>query len=146
GPQGEALSVIAEGTGALDHAVLASLDTTPLSRGNYLLQLVATAADGSVATDTAPFTRLLERRYLRQLTHLPMLVGVGRDNVVSDDGRNIVWTELGNDGVLRITRFDPVANLSHPVGLGSDARVSGDGSTLAFIGPQDQSPDNQNVQ
>ncbi len=158
GLQGQPLSQIATGTGAVDHGELASIDTGPLDRGNYLLRLEVTAANGARATDLVTFTRLASRPYLRQMSDSASTFGglnLGT-NAWSDDGRTLVWadqptltfqrvvaTDLTTGGEREIAAFHfgrdgPFVPFFPTV----DSALSGDGTTIAFAAPEDLSTSN----
>ena len=158
GPQGQALNQIATGIGAVDHGELASIDTGPLDRGNYLLRLEVTAANGAQATDTVTFTRLASGPYLRQISDFAAGLGgvtLGT-NAWSDDGRTLVWAEqtaltfqrvvamdlaTGSEreiAAFRLGREGPLASAFPTVG----SAISGDGNTVAVAGPEDLSTSN----
>lgn len=157
GPQGGPPTVLASGTGEVDHAVLASLDTGPLARGNYVVRLEATGS-GATSSDTLTFTRLANRPYVRQLSDqggVPTL----RHDAWSQDGETLVWTDIVGLGSYRVVATDlvdasertlsqfqigtdsPLVNSFVPV----EAVISGDGATVAFTAPQDLSVSNTDI-
>jgi subtilisin family serine protease len=156
GPQGQALSQIATGTGAVDHGELASIDTGPLDRGNYLLRLEVTAADGAWATDTVTFTRLASRPYLRQVSDAgssPFGLALS-PTAWSDDARTLVWTEQTTATLTfqRVVVMDLAAGGEREIAafrFGHEipasffptvhSAISGDATTVAFAAPEDLS-------
>jgi subtilisin family serine protease len=154
GPQGQTLSVIASGTGELDHQTLATLDTGPLDRGNYTFELDVTGPDGATASDNLTFTRLATRPYIRQLT-----TQTGQPWLTADawsaDGRTLVWSDMPHLASYRILATDLPTGAERPLaefqyGFDNPRRsyplidtvISRDGGTVAFVARQDLSPSN----
>lgn len=163
GPQRQPLSEIAAGGGEASHAALANIDTGQLARGNYLVRLEVTTPNGAAASDTATFTRLATRPFMRQISDGSMPLGFGmmlRPNAWSNDAHTLVWTEQTGLGFQRIVardlradrdrtvsefRFGPDPTFAH-LWQNVEAALSGDGSTIAFSAPDDlsrSSPDTQ---
>jgi subtilisin family serine protease/Tol biopolymer transport system component len=155
GPQGQTLNVIASGSGEMDPSVLASLDTAPLDRGNYVVRLEASAANGATGADTITFTRLATRPYLRQLSDqggVPTLL----PDAWSGDGRTLVWTDLVALGSYRVVATDLVTGTDRALVefqfgndnplingyVGIESVISSDGQTVAFSAPEDLSASN----
>jgi subtilisin family serine protease len=157
GPQGQTLSVIAGGTGELDHQTLTTLDTGPLDRGNYMLELDVTGPNGATASDNLTFTRLATRPYIRQLTKQ-----TGQPWLTADawtaDGRTLVWSDVPHYGSYRILTTDLPTGAEralaefqygtdstfqwHPDVSSIETVISRDGSTVAFVAREDLSPSN----
>jgi Tol biopolymer transport system component len=157
GPQGQTLSVIASGTGELDHQTLATLDTGPLDRGNYTLELDVVGPNGATASDNLTFTRLATRPYIRQLTNQ-----TGQPWLTSDawsaDGRTLAWSDMPHFASYRILTTDLPTGAERALAefqYGWDdpqstyppmeTVISRDGSTVAFVAREDLSPSNFSV-
>jgi subtilisin family serine protease/Tol biopolymer transport system component len=153
GPQGQAPAVLATGSGAVDHAVLATVDTAPLERGNYQLRLEVTGPNGARATDTNIFTRLASRPYIRQVTDQAGTVFLPT-NAMTDDGDTLLWGSNSHPGSFQIRTTDLTTGRDQVIAeyqLGNDifpspfpvtAAMSGDGSTVVFAAPEDRTPAN----
>jgi subtilisin family serine protease/Tol biopolymer transport system component len=158
GPQGQTGSVIASGTGEVDAGTLATLDTAPLDRGNYVLQLQVTGPSGESASDTVTFTRLASRPYIRQLSdQAGLLAGFSSldPDAWTGDGEHVVWTHTPDGQSYRVLATElatgedrAIAEFQFGVGLPpffvplAEAVISRDGSTVAFVGPEDMSLSN----
>jgi subtilisin family serine protease len=143
---------VAAGVGELEQVTVATIDTAPLDRGSYLLQLQVTAPGGVLASDSVTLTRLPARPYLRQLSDS---AGAGMSlgaNAWTDDGGTVVWSEQPSPGVQRVIAHDVTAgtnrtiaafrfgsDLALPAPVPVDAAISGDGSTIEFSAPEDLS-------
>jgi subtilisin family serine protease/Tol biopolymer transport system component len=154
GPQGQTLSEIASGSGAVDNALLTSLDTAPLAPGNYLVRLEVSAANASAA-DTLLLTRGPSHPYVQQLSDgAPILVVFPlalRPNAWSADGGTLVWTEQPGPGFQRVVARDLRTGTDRTIvqfRLGTElleghdateAVISPDGSTVACAAPEDLS-------
>ncbi len=159
GPQGQTLSPLAAGVGALGHAVLANIDTAPLQRGNHSLRLEVSTPNGAAATDTLTLTRLATRPYLQQISNLSSPFGPAvtlTSNASSADGHFLVWTEQPALGFQRVVTKDLFRGRQRAVvefryGLDIDlspnveAAISSDGTTIALSAPEDLSTSNFNT-
>jgi Tol biopolymer transport system component len=150
GPQGQALSELASGTGLVDHGVLASLDTAPLARGNYLVQLEVSGPGGETASDTVAITRLATHAYMRQISDQTGSIAL-LPQAWSDDSHTLVWGQQPDKGfwdvmAADLTRATRRAVVSYRFGgefgfpvFAPEPAISGDGRTIAFSAPENLS-------
>jgi Tol biopolymer transport system component len=160
GPQGQPVSEMQAG-------VVSTVDTGALGRGNYVLQLDVTAANGATATDTLTFTRLAARPSMRQVSNsgspvFPIVTDFPtymlRPNAWSNDGQTLVWAQALSFTFFRVVAYDlrtatervvaeyrfaqeGIRILSPP-----DVVISADGGTILFNAPEDLSTSNGNAQ
>jgi subtilisin family serine protease/Tol biopolymer transport system component len=154
GPQGGAMSEIASGSGDLEAAPVASLDTAPWARGNYVVRLEA-AAGAARTADTLVLTKMADRPYLRELTDDTLVVNLS-PQAWSPDGRTLVWGEGAAPGFFRFVHADLSTMTIRPIveyRFGGDrhtpaaaaAVLSADGRTVAFSAPEDLSISNRST-